>query len=212
MRAIALSYVLASRTGVRGGRSASARDRPVLMRQTRPMADDDAEERSQVRRIGEWLTDVKTTLAVLAVVAYALLRIAYGQYYAAFRLTPDDLGLGYLELLAQSALGAVALLIFTGLLISILFAAFAGLLAVIAGNSPLRAGIPPGWAIRVTAIMLTAALGALVLVDLVALTTAVSILLFGLTAVAVGVSDILPPTTPDRTPSRGRGCSAPSRR
>ena len=152
------------------------------------MANDDAKQRSQARRIGELLTDVKTALAVLAIVAYVVLRVAYGQFYGAFRLTPDDLGLGYLELLAQSALGAAALLIFSGLLISILLAALAGLMAVIAGNSPGRAGIPPRWAIRVAAIALASVLVVLVLVDIIAPATAVSILLVGLASVAAGVA------------------------
>ena len=63
------------------------------------------------------LVDVKTLLAVFGLALYAILRIAYGRFYAAFGLSPDDLGLGYVELLAQSAIGAVVLLAVFGLLI-----------------------------------------------------------------------------------------------
>lgn len=62
------------------------------------------------------LADVKTLLAVFGLALYAILRIAYGRFYAAFGLSPDDLGLGYVELLAQSAIGAVVLLAVFGLL------------------------------------------------------------------------------------------------
>jgi hypothetical protein len=55
------------------------------------------------------LTDPRTALAVLGLALYAVMRVAYGRFYESFGLSPDDLGLSYLELLAQSALGAVVL-------------------------------------------------------------------------------------------------------
>ena len=57
-----------------------------------------------------WATDPRTVLTVLGIVLYAVLRIAYSVFYSNFGLTPDDLGLGYLDLLIQSAVGTVLLL------------------------------------------------------------------------------------------------------
>lgn len=67
--------------------------------------------------IARQLSDVKTLLALFGLALYGVLRVAYGRFYAAFGLSPDDLGLGYLELLAQSALGVVFLLAVFALLI-----------------------------------------------------------------------------------------------
>jgi len=36
---------------------------------------------------------------------YVVLRIAYGRFYAPLGLSPDDLGVGYLELLTQAGGG-----------------------------------------------------------------------------------------------------------
>jgi hypothetical protein len=55
------------------------------------------------------VADVRTVLAALGIVLYAVLRIAYSVFYNHFGLTPDDLGLGYLDLLVQSAVGTVIL-------------------------------------------------------------------------------------------------------
>ncbi len=55
------------------------------------------------------LTDPRTALALLGLALYAVMRVAYGRFYEPFGLSPDELGLSYLELLAQSALGAVVL-------------------------------------------------------------------------------------------------------
>jgi len=53
-----------------------------------------------------------------------VLRVAYSRFYAPFGLSPDDLGLGYVELLAQAAIGAIILLLFFGLLTSIVVAMY----------------------------------------------------------------------------------------
>jgi hypothetical protein len=57
------------------------------------------------------VTDVRTVLAVLGLLLYGVLRVAYSRFYGELGLAPDDLGLGYLELLVQSAVGAVGLLV-----------------------------------------------------------------------------------------------------
>jgi hypothetical protein len=56
-------------------------------------------------------TEGTTAVAVVGFVLYATLRVAYVRFYAPFGLSPDDLGLGYIELIAQSAIGALLLLL-----------------------------------------------------------------------------------------------------
>ncbi|HEV2786918.1 MAG TPA: hypothetical protein VGV67_11050 [Solirubrobacteraceae bacterium] len=68
------------------------------------------------RTIGQWLSDARAGLALLGIGLYAVLRLAYARFYAPFGLSPDELGFGYLELLAQSALGALVLLLLFALL------------------------------------------------------------------------------------------------
>lgn len=68
--------------------------------------------------IAEQLANARTVLALFGFVLYAVLRIAYGQFYEPFGLSPDDLGLGYLEVLAQSAIGALVLLALFTLLVT----------------------------------------------------------------------------------------------
>jgi hypothetical protein len=67
-------------------------------------------QHSAATRTGVRVADASAVLAIFAVLLYAMLRIAYTRFYGPLGLTPDDLGLGYAQLLAQSALGAVALL------------------------------------------------------------------------------------------------------
>ncbi|MGZ4179092.1 MAG: hypothetical protein ACXVUL_00165 [Solirubrobacteraceae bacterium] len=55
--------------------------------------------------------DIRTLLAVLGLLFYAVLRTAYSVFYNKFGLSPDDLGLGYVELLVQSAVGTSVLLL-----------------------------------------------------------------------------------------------------
>ena len=54
------------------------------------------------------------------------LRVAYVRFYQGFGLGPDDLGFGYLDLLAQAAVGTVALTLLLGGLVSIWVLAIAG--------------------------------------------------------------------------------------
>lgn len=68
------------------------------------------------------LSGLRTALGLLGLALYALLRIAYERFYGPFGLSPDDLGLGYLELLTQAAIGAVLLALFVGGLIWLLIA------------------------------------------------------------------------------------------
>lgn len=70
----------------------------------------EADGRSFLESFPRWATDAPTVLAVLGIVLYAVLRIAYSLFYNNFGLTPDDLGLSYLDLLIQSAVGTVILL------------------------------------------------------------------------------------------------------
>lgn len=57
------------------------------------------------------MPDVRAVLAVLGLLFYAVLRIAYSVFYGRFGLSPDDLGLGYVELLLQSIVGTSIVLV-----------------------------------------------------------------------------------------------------
>lgn len=76
---------------------------------------------------GAHLSDLRNLLALLSIGLYAILRIAYVRFYAPFGLSPDDLGLGYVELLAQAAIGAVLLIVVIGTVLSLFGFAVYGL-------------------------------------------------------------------------------------
>jgi hypothetical protein len=63
---------------------------------------------------------VTALLSLAGLGFYALLRVAYMRFYAPFGLSPDDLGLGYAQLLAQAAIGVILLLAAAGLVIALL--------------------------------------------------------------------------------------------
>jgi hypothetical protein len=64
---------------------------------------------------------------VLGIVLYAVLRIAYSLFYNNFGLTPDDLGLSYLDLLIQSAVGTVILLMVMFVVAALVVAVYVGI-------------------------------------------------------------------------------------
>src|SRR5436309_386329 len=66
---------------------------------------------SPVARWLERMPDVRAVLAVLGLLFYAILRIAYSAFYGRFGLSPDDLGLGYVDLLVQSMVGTSIVLV-----------------------------------------------------------------------------------------------------
>jgi hypothetical protein len=73
--------------------------------------------------------ELRPLLGLLLFAFYVVNRIrsAYGSFYGPLGLSPDDLGLGYLDLLAQSAVAAVVLLVTALLLASIFVLPVAGL-------------------------------------------------------------------------------------
>jgi hypothetical protein len=75
-----------------------------------------------------WATDARTVLALLGFVLYAVLRIAYSLFYNNFGLTPDDLGLGYIDLLIQSAVGTVILLVVVFVVATVVALIYVGLI------------------------------------------------------------------------------------
>jgi hypothetical protein len=85
---------------------------------------------SAVRRWPRLTPDIRTALALLGLVAYAVLRIAYSVFYNRFGLSPDDLGLSYVDLLVQSAVGTSVLLLLVVAGASILFAELVGVVAI----------------------------------------------------------------------------------
>lgn len=64
----------------------------------------------------KWLAaNVVPALTLIGVTLYVLLRLPYAMYYGRLGTTPEDVGLGYVEMLAQSALGLGAV-VFVGVL------------------------------------------------------------------------------------------------
>lgn len=59
----------------------------------------------------KWLSDVRAVLLLAGLVLYVVLRVAYARFYAPFGLSPDDLGLGYVDLLAQAAVATVVVVV-----------------------------------------------------------------------------------------------------
>jgi hypothetical protein len=64
------------------------------------------------------LLELRPLLGLLLFVLYVLIRSAYSRFYAPFGLSPDDLGLSYLDLLAQSAIATLALPLLALVLVS----------------------------------------------------------------------------------------------
>ncbi len=87
----------------------------------------EADGRSFLESFPRWATDARTVLAVLGIVLYAVLRIAYSLFYNNFGLTPDDLGLSYLDLLIQSAVGTVILLMVMFVVAALVVAVYVGM-------------------------------------------------------------------------------------
>src|ERR1044071_7535101 len=76
-----------------------------------------AEENGKGFRPGE----IATLLALAGAFFYTALRVAYGVFYSRLDAKPEDVGLGYQQILAQSV-GAVALLVI-GIVAAVGFAA-----------------------------------------------------------------------------------------
>ena len=87
----------------------------------------EADGRSFLESFPRWATDAPTVLAVLGIVLYAVLRIAYSLFYNNFGLTPDDLGLSYLDLLIQSAVGTVILLMVMFVVAALVVSVYVGM-------------------------------------------------------------------------------------
>jgi hypothetical protein len=87
----------------------------------------EADGRSFLESFPRWATDARTVLAVLGIVLYAVLRIAYSLFYNNFGLTPDDLGLSYLDLLIQSAVGTVILLMVMFVVAALVVSVYVGM-------------------------------------------------------------------------------------
>lgn len=96
----------------------------------------EADSRSFLENFPRWATDARTVLAVLGIVLYAVLRIAYSVFYSNFGLTPDDLGLGYLDLLIQSAVGTVMLLMAMFIVAALVVTVYVGIWGQPLGQHP----------------------------------------------------------------------------
>jgi hypothetical protein len=68
-------------------------------------------------------------LVLIGLLFYAMLRVAYVHFYKPLGLSPDDLGLGYAQLLAQAAIGVAALLVAAGFVLGLYAALYAWMLS-----------------------------------------------------------------------------------
>jgi hypothetical protein len=66
------------------------------------------------------LTDLLPLFGILAAISYAVLRLAYLQFYYSFMVTPEEVGLGQAELLTQSLVAPLFLLVLTIILVIVL--------------------------------------------------------------------------------------------
>jgi hypothetical protein len=81
-------------------------------------ADDARGTRRSVTDVAKRVGDLRPLLGVLLFVVYLVVRGAYSRFYGPLGLSPDEIGVGYVDLLAQSAIGAVALPLVVLLLVS----------------------------------------------------------------------------------------------
>jgi len=77
-----------------------------------------ASETPRAAGLTKRLLELRPLLGLLLFVLYVVIRGAYSRFYAPFGLSPDDLGLSYLDLLAQSAIATLALPLLALVLVS----------------------------------------------------------------------------------------------
>jgi hypothetical protein len=115
---------------------------------------DEDPERGSRNLLKEWLAPLVQALALLSLLMYGLVRIFYDDFYAKFRVTPEDVGASSAVVISQTAVGVVAVfvsffayvlfLIAPLLLIALGFAYFARWARSGAGRRP-RGPLFPTW-------------------------------------------------------------------
>jgi hypothetical protein len=70
-------------------------------------------------------------LAAAGLLLYALLRLAYSTFYQPLGVSPEELGFGYLDILAQAAVGFVVLVVVFAVLAAVTAAELAVLGAIL---------------------------------------------------------------------------------
>lgn len=76
---------------------------------------------THVQNLGGRLKDVGILLTVSGLLMYALIRSAYALFYGRLGVEPEEVGLGYAEVLAQSLVGILVFAILVGTLLITLF-------------------------------------------------------------------------------------------
>lgn len=146
------------------------------------------------RGLAAWLADKPLeTLGLLGVLAFGLLRFAYGQFYGRLGVSPEDVGLGYAEILGQAAVGLLLIfLLLAGLSLAylvvfwfwaLLLGRFWGLGRRIAHDVRQEPRLLR-WYLPGLAILALATVVFVVLPDWVAWTVIAVVLLFGVVAAA----------------------------
>jgi len=77
------------------------------------------------------IADARAWLAAAGLLLYALLRLAYSTFYQPLGVSPEELGFGYLDILAQAAVGFVVLVVVFAVLAAVTAAELAVLGAIL---------------------------------------------------------------------------------
>jgi hypothetical protein len=72
-------------------------------------------------RLAGWVGAAASTTTAIGLITYGLLRLDYGLFYVRFGLKPEDIGLGQAELISQSLVGVLLMLVVV--LVELLFLA-----------------------------------------------------------------------------------------
>jgi hypothetical protein len=78
--------------------------------------------------LGAWLPHLAAIAGLVGLIAYVVLRIVYATFYDPLGVRPEEVGLGYLELLSQSAGSVLGLAVWFLLLASVLILAATALI------------------------------------------------------------------------------------
>lgn len=76
------------------------------------------------------VTDPRAWLATAGIFLYVILRLGYSTFYQPLGVSPEDLGFGYLDILAQAAVGFVVLAVVFAIALLLIGAEFAVLVVV----------------------------------------------------------------------------------
>lgn len=101
-----------------------------------------------------WLGLVAPTLALVGLIAYSLVRLGYSIFYGPLDVSPDEVGLGYGQSLAEAGVGLFLLALILGVVATI----FALLIRLVARQSNLPVALSWRWFLGALAILVLASM------------------------------------------------------